>query len=269
VELAKGMNEGCTSRRMRAAWQFVKTEGYVPEPDELLRYIHDNGLFSPPWSRNEDKRRQDVVAILRKLTNYHQPSKAHVNYNGIAKQLLDGHRLTYGTKGVIHWEDLSIFLSIIEECILHKPNPDGSVPRDRIESLWASTARRKHFRRKWSDPKYPAMREFLCAHQVLQMVDDQWGPGKSMRYTIGPEHPAFGTVSRIALKPVDAALLHDGMLVAERYCDSAAEASTAHERHLPDRLRLPALSEERVGHGAGNGPLYSFDGLGEQQAAVA
>lgn len=207
-----------TTRRMTAGWGYVRKHGHVPTADQLLQYIQDNALYSPPWEFNEAKRRADVEGIVLKLAALYSPQRSCYNYNRLAKQLLQGHRIPFGKKGVIHWEDVSIFLSVLEECIIRHPNPDGSVPRDRVERLWPSVARRKHSKRKWHDAKYPAMREFLLAMGVLEMVDEEWSTGKAMRYTIGPEHPQFGSVERIMLAPVDPSLVYDGQKAAETYC---------------------------------------------------
>jgi hypothetical protein len=197
--------DNSTARRMKSAWNFVKEHGYVPEPDHLLNYIRETKAFTEPWTWNEAKRRQDVIRILDKIRPLHNPKKANFNYNDFAKQLMEGHTLTCG-KRAIHWEDLSIFLSILETCIIHQPNQDGSVPRDRIEALWPTTAHRKHFRRKWHIDKYPVMREFLAALEVIHMVDEEYHTGKALRYTLGKAHPQFQTTQKIYRPDID---LHD------------------------------------------------------------
>lgn len=215
---------GPTSRHKAAGWAYVREYGRPPEDeDTLLEYIRVEGYFSPPWDDPQAlaRRRKDCERILRDIRSKYNPAKAVRNYNALAKELLDGHTVAYGSKGVVHWEDLSVFLSIIETAVIKDPNSDGSVPCDRIEKLWPMVARRKHFGRRHDHKKVRAMREFLVACDVLMMTDRTYSSRKAMKYTLGPRHPDYSTTHRILASPVDPELLYDGYLVGDLLTNTA------------------------------------------------
>lgn len=211
-----------TARRAKACWDYVKTSGYVPDLETMLDHIQQTGQFTHPWTYHESQRRRDVEKLLAHISKRHNPLKAVRSYNKIAQQLLHGHTVRYGKGWRVSWEDLSVFLNILDTVIVKAPNQDGSVPRDRVQSLWTTTARRKHVQSRWDDEKYGPMRDFLIAQGYLVMTDDDYRPGKAMRYTIGPAHPDYATANRI---------------IPQR-C-AAADRLDLYDGYLLDRLPIP------------------------------
>jgi hypothetical protein len=188
-----------TDQRFQAIQLLARQLKGIPSTDQALHWLHANGLFSPPWENNTQNRLKDVQRIIAKISTTFDPKKAAKtvshNYTPDAKHMVQS-RIEYDQNGVVHWQDIVIYLLAVDEAILRNPNDDGSMPYKRLKELWPRINHKRKYDREWSDTKQKAIREYLISIRWLTQISDHIPPsngqkGKAARFTIAKCHPLY------------------------------------------------------------------------------
>ncbi len=162
----------------------------------LPKYITEDELLSLPVVET-----YDLVAFADSIPVREPPALAkkqigsvcldisvgNVHHTAAAKalELAGVERLIAGTRQATA-EDIAIFLCILQFCFDHA-NKGGSLPTERIKSIWCSLFMNGQVERGYSDQKVRLMRNMLSSIHWLDWSDNSFGAGQAMRWSLAVE----------------------------------------------------------------------------------
>ena len=92
-------------------------------------------------------------------------------YEALADTLMEHHALPVSSgRGVATAKDIAILLLILE-FFNDNPNPDGSMPYERIKGMWNALSQAGDIDRKWDDKRYAAARNYLSSLGLITWTD--------------------------------------------------------------------------------------------------
>jgi hypothetical protein len=185
--------------------------GRVPTEIEALAFISAEGLYTGTWSDNFRDRENRVKQILARIAKTFDPTKCSSNVHQLEAHSLQQKRAFvqhYYPRGIAYHHDpgvtqpsniscehAAVFLTITEFCLIHSPNPDASVPRERFESLWKQMRERKLTSACWNRHHWIRLRELFVNEGMIEITDREFAPGKAMRWRITSRFPVSQSCS--------------------------------------------------------------------------
>jgi hypothetical protein len=106
-------------------------------------------------------------------------------YMPIAEALLKDPAAVGGRVKVVA-EDVAIFLTIVEYCS-QNINSDGSMPYARIKAIWKALNSAEAINRAWDDKRFAYIRNLLSDNELIDWVENEYGPGKACRWALSQE----------------------------------------------------------------------------------
>jgi hypothetical protein len=183
----------------------------VPTPEEALRYLRAERLFTPPWEEHLARRKSRVASILRFIATTFDPARCareSVNvhkYGQWAEKKFPEGLIACGRKSLTEYGEvvggpqvnvgpqfIAAFVAVCEFALLTDKNQDGSLPHRRAEQLWEALHPKGLLSVAFCARKWAACRDELERHGIVKVTDRDYGPGKAMRWDVGPYFPFLG-----------------------------------------------------------------------------
>jgi hypothetical protein len=199
-------------RQREALLLFCRRNRRVVTVDEALTFIHQNKLFSGRWEDNYSRRRSRVESILHYISQTFNPAQCqgvHYDikvgkYDAWAKRHCPNgwrppsrHRVDeYGIvteikdRTVADWHFVSIFLSVVEYCLICNKNTDNSLPHVRAEELWNLLEERGIINVSFCPRKWKIVRDELERRQLIT-VNHVWHRDQAMCWEVGLYFPGL------------------------------------------------------------------------------
>jgi len=189
---------------------------------EALGYIKANNLYTGSWEQNRSRWRARVRWILRAIAKTFDPTKCHGlrhevevgkfdQYTrsmmgwikGQERRSMDefGNGMVTQNRYRVDWRFASVFLSVVEFCLIKSPNEDGSLPQVRAEDIWDRCVQGGLTDIPFCEKKWAICRDFLERRGIIKVVDRQWQRGKAMRWEVCPEFHRLPQWWRSVKKP--------------------------------------------------------------------
>ncbi len=199
-------------RQRNALLVFCRKNKRVVTVDEAMGFIKHNKLYSGRWEDHYNRRRSRVEGILSYISQTFDPALCNVHYNikvgkyhAWAKRHCPNgwrspirHRVDdYGfvteikDRTVADWRFVSVFMSIIEYCLICDKNPDNSLPHVRAEQLWDLLEENGIIDVSFCPRKWAIVRNEL-EHRGLITVNHVWFRDQAMCWGIGLYFPGLG-----------------------------------------------------------------------------
>lgn len=203
-------------RQLNAGLLLARILGRVPTKQELLDFIKDNGLYTGDWCENESRREIRVAWIIQHISGSFDPGKCRSKASSpatidvdkyrawakerfpekisIEKQSIDEFMQGHSSKaGYVTSGDVAVYLAIFEFCLENGQYlDDQGIPHARIVGLWQKLYSEGCTKRSVNDRKVTVLREMLVSRQIIEVIDRNFKPGKSMRYAYGKFFPFKG-----------------------------------------------------------------------------
>ena len=201
-------NSNSLERQQVALLELCRKVRSVVTEKEALKYIKSNGLFTGQWKDNLARRRARVRWILKRIARTFDPSKC----SGIRHEIpvgkydqwaqvfvgtvrgrdsrgLDefGNMVVRRSRYPVDWRFTSIFLSVVEYCLVVSPNNDGSLPQVRAEEIWSRCYEGGQTKVPFSERRWAVCRDWLESRGIIKVVDRDWQRGKAMRWSVGKD----------------------------------------------------------------------------------
>ncbi len=201
-------NPNALERQHKALLVFCRRMKRVVTVEEALSFVKDNNLYSGDWEDNRTHRRVRVRWILKRIAKTFDASKCcgvrysisigkydnwarhHVGtIRGTDRRDLDeqGNLVVRPNYRQVDWRFVSVFLAIIEYCLVISPNEDGSLPQVRAEDLWKRCYYGGLTSVKFDERKWAICRDWLEKQCVIKVVDRNWHRGKAMRWAVAKD----------------------------------------------------------------------------------
>jgi hypothetical protein len=198
-------------RQKEALFRLARYLKRVPIQDEALRYLRDERLYSGPWGEHLARRKARVRSILRFIGLTFDPAKCakgSVNvgkYDEWAARKFPRGLIARGRRGMDEYGDtvesqglhvgprfIAAFVAVCEFALLIDKNRDDSLPHHRAEQLWEALHAKGLIPVPFRARKWAACRDELERHGIITVTDRNYGPGKAMRWDVGPYFPFLG-----------------------------------------------------------------------------
>jgi hypothetical protein len=183
----------------------------LPSQGEALRYLRAERLFTPPWEEHLARRKSRVRSILDFIARTFDPAKCAkgaVNvdkYGQWAEKKFPEGLIARGRKGLTEYGEvvdgqgvrvgpqfIASFVAVCEFALLTDKNRDDSLPHRRAEELWQALYAKGLLSVPFCARKWAACRDELERHGIVMVTDRDYGPGKAMRWDVGPYFPFLG-----------------------------------------------------------------------------
>src|SRR5262249_10606663 len=183
----------------------------VPDLEEALQFIQDKRLFTGNWAYNEAGRRRRVRDLVHFVSETFDPGKCKNGSVNVSKyeawafknfprgfvgktrpsmteegEIIDGPHV-YVNPGFI-----AVFLSVCEFALVANKNLDDSLPHARAQELWESLREKRLVAVPFCARKWAVCREKLVRYGMVRITDRDYGPGKAMKWALGPYFPFLG-----------------------------------------------------------------------------
>ncbi|MGA2063273.1 MAG: hypothetical protein ABSG67_22610 [Thermoguttaceae bacterium] len=200
-------------RQREALLVFCRRNRRVVTVDEALTFIRQNNLFSGRWEDNYNRRRSRVESILHYISQTFDPALCNVHYDikvgkydawakrhcpkgwrSPTRHRVDEYGLVTEIKDrtVADWHFVSIFLSVVEYCLLQDKNADNSLPHVRAEELWDLLLERGIINVSFCPRKWKIVRDVL-ERLGLITVNHIWFRDQAMCWEVGLYFPGLGS----------------------------------------------------------------------------
>jgi len=97
---------------------------------------------------------------------------------GVARDMYPA-GITTGKGRAVKREDLATFLAILRFCN-QNPNTDGSMPTERVKSLWEGLYRREYTDRGWDHHRYKVLRDWLSKNGFIAWEEEDYIVGREV-----------------------------------------------------------------------------------------
>jgi hypothetical protein len=87
---------------------------------------------------------------------------------------------------------LATFLAVCEFAIVMNKNQDQTLPTRRAQALWEALFAKGLVKEKFCARKWAVCREAMARQGVIRITDRSYGPGRAMRWSVGPYYPFLG-----------------------------------------------------------------------------
>jgi hypothetical protein len=198
-------------RQKEALFRLARYLKRVPSQQEALRYLREERLYTPPWDQHLARRKARVGSILKFIGLTFDAAKCARGSVNVGKydrwaarkfpeglvargrkqldeygQRVDGEGLYVGPQFI------AAFLAVCEFALLVDKNRDDSLPHHRAEQLWEALHAKGLIPVPFCARKWAACRDELERHGIITVTDRNYGPGKAMRWDVGPYFPFLG-----------------------------------------------------------------------------
>jgi hypothetical protein len=209
-------------RQKEALFRYARYLKRVPDPDEALNYLHEQGLFTGPWEQNQARRRRRVRDILTFIARTFDAGKCANGSVSVGKYddwaarkfpngLSGGKRRYLTEEGEVVEADqnvhvsaafIGVFLAVCEFALLTDKNQDGSLPHRRAAELWEALYARGLVSVPFCARKWAVCREEMVKHGIVVITDRDYHHGKAMKWALGPYFPFLGLWKGTKVRPV-------------------------------------------------------------------
>jgi hypothetical protein len=198
-------------RQKEALYRLARHIKRVPSQGEALRYLRDERLYTGGWEQHLARRRARVSSILNFIALTFDPAKCakgSVNvgkYDAWASRMFPKGLIARGRKRLDEYGDtvesqgvrvgprfIAAFVAVCEFALLIDKNRDGSLPHHRAQELWEALHAKGLVPVAFCARKWAACRDQLERHGIIRVTDRDYGPGKAMRWDLGPYFPFLG-----------------------------------------------------------------------------
>lgn len=202
-------------RQLKAGLLLTRLLGRVPTEQELLDFIEEHHLYTGDWDDNDGEREARVAWIVAYISRTFDPAKCRLSSGSveidvekyrawckgrfperisIEKQSIDEFMQGETSKaGYVTSEDVAVYLAIFEFCLENGQYlDDQGIPHARIVGFWQALHAKGLTDRGVNDRKVSVIREMLASRQIIEVIDRDYKPGKSMRYEYGKFFPFKG-----------------------------------------------------------------------------
>jgi hypothetical protein len=198
-------------RQKEALYRLARYLKRVPSQQEALRYLRDERLYSGPWGEHLARRKARVRSILRFIGltfDAAKCAKGSVNvrkYDEWAEKKFPRGLVARGRRGMDEYGDtvesqglhvgprfIAAFVAVCEFALVIDKNRDGSLPHHRAQELWEALHAKGLIPVAFCARKWAACRDQLERHGIVKVTDRGYGPGKAMRWEVGPYFPFLG-----------------------------------------------------------------------------
>jgi hypothetical protein len=212
VKLADLTNEPDSFvRQKEALFRLARYLKRVPSQQEALRYLRDERLYTGGWEQHLARRKSRVRSILGFIALTFDPAKCakgSVNvgkYDAWAEKKFPRGLIARGRRGLDEYGEIvdgqglhvgpgfiAAFVAVCEFALLIDRNRDGSLPHNRAEELWQALHAKGLLSVPFCARKWAACRDELERHGIVKVTDRDYGPGKAMKWDLGPYFPFLG-----------------------------------------------------------------------------
>lgn len=201
-------NPNSFERQHAALLEFCRRMKRVVSEAEALSYIKANKLYTGRWEQNYSRRRARVRWILRRIAETFDPAKCQGvrheveigkfdqyarsimgSIKGQGRRSMDeyGNAVVKENRYRVDWRFASMFLSVVEFCLIKSPNDDKSLPQVRAEDIWDRCVQGGLTDVPFCEKKWAICRDWLERRGIIKVVDRKWQRGKAMRWEVCPE----------------------------------------------------------------------------------
>lgn len=201
------ISEPNSFERQRAALLIWSRKlGRVPDVDDALSIIYQNGLYSGDWSENQMERTLRVADIIEHIGRTFDPKLCKVKagqtsaFNweeelescfAYGERVFDGETEKWSDpkpkrtlREKVSVEERIHLLAVLKFCQRH-PNKDGTIPRGRPESLFAKFCQVSGSSVRWSKNKWVVFYLNCVQREWLESVTEDWTFGKAKVFVFG------------------------------------------------------------------------------------
>ena len=104
----------------------------------------------------------------------------------LARTLTGGESLRTSARHVATPEDVAVLLLLLKALHAH-PNPDGTMPTERVRGLWESLHQAGDVKRQWNRKRFTALRDFLSDRGLLAWRDNRYAAGRACKWAPSAE----------------------------------------------------------------------------------
>ena len=214
VKAKAGLSDGNPLTRQFPALQaFSRKLKRVPTVDEALDHLRETGNYSGDWEDDAQRNRR-VPQMLNRIARTFDPEKVGGNsYNiplgkwwawarkyakyFVHEEINDRGKVKWRISITIH--ELSTAMSIIEYCGKIDPNEDGTIPTNRVRTIWNQLYDAGKIKKQWKNGKWKLIRNTLERLSVIS-VNHIFYRGKAMVWQLSE---IFGVVQKAVKKAVN------------------------------------------------------------------
>ena len=192
--------------------EFYKRHRRLPDVEDALVHLRDNGLFSGEWEDNASRREKRVGQILGFIEDTFDPKELSTGESrsldlklgrfswwvkqrfgsGIKVKTADVRRFDPVAmtgpvrQSVIPARFIETFLVVADFCLNEDPLANRAVPTNRFKTLWKMVDGGAC----WNQRFFQIVRDHLDQAGVLRIFDRSHVSGKAWRWDAGPNFPA-------------------------------------------------------------------------------
>jgi hypothetical protein len=198
-------------RQKEALFRLARYLKRVPSQEEALKYLREYRLFTAPWGEHLARRKSRVRSILNFIALTFDPAKCakgSVNvgkYDQWAEKQFPGGLIARGRRDLTEYGEvvdgqelyvgprfIAAFVAVCEFALLTDKNRDDSLPHNRAQELWQALHAKGLLSVPFCARKWAACRDELERHGIVKVTDRDYGPGKAMKWDVGPYFPFLG-----------------------------------------------------------------------------
>jgi hypothetical protein len=148
----------------------------VPEIDQALEYLHQNGIYSGDWEEGFNRRTKRVEWLLSHISQTFDPNQCGENKFSLPLERFKNWARVNKIIGISK-EFVASALAIVDYCCRIDPNEDGTLPTARARSIWDMLYSLGKVKTAWNDKKWKVVRDRLVAMGEV-WVNGVWQIGK-------------------------------------------------------------------------------------------